>query len=118
MANATPIHEIHQGQDANNALEDVLREGARQLLQTAIEEEVAAYVAAHAAERDENGHRLVVRNGHAPPRTIQTGLGDIEFTRPRVDDRRTDEDGNRRRFQSTLLPPYLRRSKSIEELLP
>ena len=118
MANATPIHEIHQGQDAKNALEDVLREGARQLLQTAIEEEVAAYVAAHAAERDENGHRLVVRNGHAPPRTIQTGLGDIEFTRPRVDDRRTDEDGNRRRFQSTLLPPYLRRSKSIEELLP
>ena len=60
----------------------------------------------------------MVRNGHAPPRTIQTGLGDIEFTRPRVDDRRTDEDGNRRRFQSTLLPPYLRRSKSIEELLP
>lgn len=118
MANATPIHEIHQGQDAKNALEDVLREGARQLLQTAIEEEVAAYVAAHAAERDESGHRLVVRNGHAPPRTIQTGLGDIEFTRPRVDDRRTDEDGNRRRFQSTLLPPYLRRSKSIEELLP
>lgn len=118
MANATPTHEIHQGQDAKNALEDVLREGARQLLQTAIEEEVAVYVAAHAAERDENGHRLVVRNGHAPPRTIQTGLGDIEFTRPRVDDRRTDEDGNRRRFQSTLLPPYLRRSKSIEELLP
>ena len=118
MANATPIHEIHQGQAAKNALEDVLREGARQLLQTAIEEEVAAYVAAHVGERDENGHRLVVRNGHAPPRTIQTGLGDIEVTRPRVDDRRTDEDGNRLRFQSTLLPPYLRRSKSIEELLP
>lgn len=118
MANATPIHEIHQGQAAKNALEDVLREGARRLLQAAIEEEVAAYVAAHAAERDDNGHRLVVRNGHAPSRTIQTGLGDIEVSRPRVNDRRTDEDGNRLRFQSTLLPPYLRRSKSIEELLP
>ena len=54
MANATPIHEIHQGQDAKNALEDVLREGARQLLQTAIEEEVAAYVAAQLVRRDRN----------------------------------------------------------------
>lgn len=58
------------------------------LLQAAIEEEVAAYVDAHAVERDEQGHRLVVRNGRAPLRNIQTSIGPIPVSRPRVDDRR------------------------------
>jgi transposase-like protein len=118
MAEATPIHNIHQPPSARNTLDALLREGARKLLQAAIEEEVAAYVDAHAVERDEQGHRLVVRNGRAPLRNIQTGIGPIPVSRPRVDDRRVDEDGNRLRFESNLLPPYLRRSKNMEELLP
>ncbi|MEZ6018441.1 MAG: IS256 family transposase [Planctomycetota bacterium] len=118
MAEATTIHDIHQAPSSRNAMEEVLREGARRLLQEAIEQEVAAYIDAHAAERDEEGHRLVVRNGRAPVRKIQTGIGPIPVSRPRVDDRRVDVEGNRLRFESSLLPPYLRRSKSIEELLP
>ena len=88
------------------------------MLHAAVEDEVAAYIQSHAHLTDDRGHRLVVRNGHAPERTIQTGLGDILVARPRVDDRRIDEDGERMRFESKLLPPYLRRTKNIEELLP
>ena len=62
--------------------------------------------------------RLVVRNGHKPTRTIQTGIGDVEVRQPRVNDRRLDEDGNRIQFKSSILPPYPRRTKSIEELIP
>jgi len=118
MAEATKIHDIHQPPSSQITLDELLREGARRLLQSAIEQEVAAYIDAHATELDEDGHRLVVRNGRAPARNLQTGVGPIPVTRPRVDDRRVDEDGNRLRFESALLPPYLRRSKSIEELLP
>jgi len=118
MTEATPIINIHKAPTTRNALDAILYEGATKLLQVAIEAEVAAYIEAHAAERDEEGHRLVVRNGHAPARNIQSGLGPIPVSRPRVDDRRVDEHGNRLRFERSLLPPYLRRSKSIEELLP
>lgn len=118
MTEATQIHAIHQARSSESFLDDVLREGARRLLQAAIEAEVEDYVQAHADDRDEEGRRLVVRNGHAPERTIQTGLGDVAVLRPRVNDRRVDEDGRRIRFESKLLPPYLRRTKGIEELLP
>lgn len=118
MQQRTETTAIHQGPSTRSALEEVLREGARKLLQAAVEDEVAAYIQAHAQLRDEDGLRLVVRNGHAPERTIQTGLGDIPVSRPRVDDRRVDEDGQRMRFESKLLPPYLRRTKSVEELIP
>lgn len=101
-----------------NPLEGILREGARQMLQQAIEAEVAAYVAAHIDCVDGQGKRLVVRNGWHPKREIQTGLGQIPVQRPKVNDKRIDEDGNRKRFVSNILPAYLRRSKSIEELLP
>jgi len=99
-------------------IEQVAREGARRALQKAIEDEVAEYVNGAASERDEAGHRLVVRNGHKPPRTILSGLGPIEVKQPRVDDRRFDENGVRFRFTSKILPPYLRKTKSIEELVP
>ena len=68
--------------------------------------------------RDENGHRLVVRNGHHPARKIQSGNGPIEVRQPRVNDKRVDEDGNRFHFTSQILPPYLRKTKAIEELVP
>jgi len=99
-------------------LEHVAREGARRALQKAIEDEVAAYVEAASDQRDGSGHRLVVRNGHKPPRTILSGLGSIEVKQPRVNDRRVDENGVRFRFTSKILPPYLRKTKSVEELVP
>ena len=100
-------------------LDQLLREGARSMLQHAIEREVAEYLGAHAHERDPHtGRRLVVRNGHLPARKVLTGLGPIEVRQPRVNDRRVDEAGNRFRFTSKVLPPYLRRAKSVEELVP
>jgi transposase-like protein len=87
-------------------------------LQKAIEDEVAEYVNAAASERDEADHRLVVRNGHKSPRTILSGVGPIEVKQPRVNDRRVDENGVRFRFTSRILPPYLRKTKSVEELVP
>jgi transposase-like protein len=88
------------------------------MLAAAVENEVAEYVQGHAPLRDSQGHRLVVRNGHLPARTIQSGLGDIGVRQPRVNDKRIDENGERMRFSSKILPPYLRRTKSIEELIP
>jgi transposase-like protein len=96
----------------------LLRQGARQMLQAAIESEVADYVAQHAGCLDSNGHRLVVRNGHHPKREIQTGIGPIAVEKPKVNDKRIDEQGERLRFQSSIIPPYLKRTKSVEELVP
>src|SRR5689334_5417589 len=103
---------------AGAALDELLREGARSMLQRAIEREVAEYVEAHKACLDERGRRLVVRNGHLPARRVLTGLGPIEVRQPRVDDRRVDADGDRFRFTPKVLPPYLRRAKSVEGLVP
>ena len=86
-------------------LDELFREGARRMLAAALEAEVEAYLAAHAELVDERGHRLVVRNGHAPVRTLATGVGQVEVVRPRVDDRRVDPaTGQRMRFQSMILP--------------
>jgi putative transposase len=101
-----------------NIIDQLLRDGARQMLQKAIEREVAEYIDEHAGERDANGHRLVVRNGSHPKRSIQTGSGSIEIRQPRVKDKRVDENGERLRFTSRILPPYLRKTKAIEELVP
>jgi putative transposase len=95
----------------------VLREGARQMLTHAIEAEVAAFLAMHADEVDEEGRRRLVRHGHAPRRVIQTGIGGIEVQRPRVRDRGAGA-AARIRFTSAVLPAYLRRAKNVEELLP
>ncbi len=64
------------------------------------------------------GRRLVVRNGIRKPRKILTGIGPVQIEMPRINDKRVDENGDRRRFVSTILPPYLRRTKSLDELLP
>ncbi len=99
-------------------LSEILSDGAREMLGNAIEAEVADCIAAHAQERDTDGHRLVVRNNHAADRELQTGLGAISVKQPRVNDKRVDDDGNRFRFTSNILPPYLRTTRSIEELIP
>jgi transposase-like protein len=101
-----------------STLEEIARRGALQALQKAIEDEVAEYIHVHRDQLDQAGHRLVVRNGHKPPRKILSGLGPIEVKQPRVDDRRVDENGVRFRFTSKILPPYLRKTQSIEDLVP
>jgi putative transposase len=102
-----------------SVLDEIVREGARCMLAAALEAEVAAYVEAHAEERDECGRRLVVRNGHAEPRTITTGAGPIEIEAPRVNDRRVDaETGERVRFRSSIIPPWCRKSPKVAEVLP
>ncbi len=103
---------------ARDVLTEILRQGAQRMLAAAIETEVAEHIAAHASQLDEAGHRQVVRNGHMPPRAILTGLGPLEVARPRVDDRPIDENGQRIRFTSAILPPYLRRTRAIDELVP
>jgi len=95
----------------------VLRDGARRMLMQAIEAEVEAFLAAHAELADEQGRRRMVRNGHAPERRIQTGIGPIEVRRPKVRDRGA-RDAAPIRLTSAVLPAYLRRTRNIEELLP
>jgi putative transposase len=101
---------------SRDVLSEVLRAGAQQMLTTAIEAEVAEWVESHRDLRDELGHRQVIRNGHLPKRRITTGVGPIEVRQPRVRDRRCVTE--REPFRSQILPPYLRKTKSIEELLP
>ena len=101
---------------AQDVLTDVLRQGAQQLLAQAIEAEVADWIDRHQDCRDAAGRRQVVRNGHLPQRTITTGVGPVTVKQPRVQDRRPPE--QREKFASALLPPYLRKTKSVEELIP
>jgi putative transposase len=109
----TRIVPLPTGRDA---ITDLLRAGARRLLAEAIEAEVAAWIDAHAHLVDASGRQQVVRNGHLPERTIQTGIGEIGVRQPRVHDRRPP--GQREKFTPAVLPPYLRRTKSLEELIP
>jgi putative transposase len=104
--------------DARSTLDELAREGARQMLIRALEAEVASYVDGHAEARDERGHALVTRNGQARSRKITIGAGTIDIRAPRVNDRRVDEDGQRQRFTSEILPPYMRRSPKVAEVLP
>jgi transposase-like protein len=97
-------------------LDAVLRDGARQMLTEAIEAEVARYLTDRENLIDDQGRRLVVRNGHLPARTLQTPVGAVPVKQPRVRDRRPA--GEREVFQSSILPPYLRRTRSLEDLLP
>jgi putative transposase len=106
------------GVDGRSLLDEIAREGARRMLVAALEAEVAAYVEAHHEERDDEGHALVVRNGKGRTRKVTLGAGTIPVSAPRVNDRRTDADGERRRFTSRILPPYMRRSPKVAEVLP
>jgi putative transposase len=104
---------VPQGKDV---LGEVLRQGAQKLLAQAIDAEVTDWIQRHAHLRDDAGHRQVVRNGALPARTITTGVGPVEVKQPRVHDRRSAQE--REKFTSAILPPYLRKTKSIEELIP
>ena len=106
------------GSVADDPLLEVLRSGARRMLQQVIEAEVETFLGAHADLEDERGRRRVVRNGHAPEREIQTGIGPIAVRRPKLRDRGDGAGGDPIRFTSKVLPPFLRRTKNVEELLP
>jgi len=106
------------GSFSDDPLTEVLRAGARQLLGQAIESEVAAHIEAHADLTDAEGRRRIVRHGYMPEREVQTGIGAVQVKAPRVRDRVPQAAGGRIGFTSSILPPYLRRSKSVEELLP
>lgn len=98
-------------------LDDIVRQGARKMLQQALEIEVDLFLERYQYILDDNGNRQVVRNGYHKPRKIVTGAGQLEVTVPRIDDR-VLETHNETRFKSSIIPPYLRRTKNIEELLP
>src|SRR4051794_32324418 len=102
---------------AGDPLLTVLREGARRMLTRAVEAEVEAFLAAHADLTDGQGRRRLVRNGHAPERSIQTGIGPLAVSRPRVRDRGGDGPGPVR-FTSAVLPPHLRRGREVGGALP
>jgi len=99
-------------------LTEVLRQGARKLLAQAVETEVVAFLEAHGEIRDEGGRQMIVRNGHLPEREIQTGIGGIPVRAPRVRDRRSLAKEEKITFTSKILPRYLRRTRSLEELIP
>src|ERR671921_415804 len=105
--------------DSGALIDEIVREGARRMLAEALQAEVDAYIAAFREERDENGRRLVVRNGTHQPREVLTSAGAVEVTAPRFNDRRTDpQTGQRCRFASALLPPWCRKTPKITEVLP
>jgi len=93
-------------------LDELAREGARRMLVAALQSEVADYIERH-QERDERGHAKVVRNGRARARKVTMGAGTVEIRAPRVHDRREGE-----KFTSRILPPYMRRSPKVAEVLP
>jgi len=99
-----------------DALSAILHEGARRMLMDAIQAEVDEYLAERAAQTDAAGRRLVVRNGHLPERALQTPHGPMPVKQPRVRDNRPPD--QREKFSSKILPPYLRRTKAIEQLIP
>ena len=118
------VHEENESHEKSTVgggslLDEVVRDGARQMLAVALQAEVAAYIQAHAHERDEAGRRLVVRNGFHEPREVTTAAGAVSVRAPRVNDKRVDEEtGQRRRFCSAILPAWARKSPGVAEVLP
>jgi putative transposase len=103
----------------SSLLDEIVRDGARRMLAAALQAEVSAYVDQFVDEVDENGHRLVVRNGYHEPREVVTAAGAVPVRQPRVNDRRIDlETGERARFASSILPAWARKSPGVAEVLP
>jgi putative transposase len=103
----------HSTNPSKDPLEDILRNGARKLLQQAIEQEVEDYINEHRSLKDNTNKRVVIRNGHLPERAIMTGIGPIEVQQPRVRDSREGP-----RFTSAILPKYARKAPSVESVIP
>jgi transposase-like protein len=118
----TVVHDVQgaSGDEASRSLlDEIVRDGARKMLAAALQAEVAAYVAQFADQLDENGRRLVVRNGYHQPREVLTAAGAVAVKAPRVNDRRLSPDsGQRQRFSSAILPAWARKSPQMSEVLP
>jgi putative transposase len=113
------VFELIQPGAFDDQLTEILRQGARSLLAQAVEAEVADFLGKHADLKTEDGRQRVVRHGHLPERAVMTGIGPVPVRQPRVRDREAAaDDCGRIRFSPAILPPYMRRSKSIETLLP
>jgi transposase-like protein len=114
------VHDDASNEAAGGSmLDEIVRDGARQMLAAALQAEVAAYIEAFADQLDENGHRLVVRNGFHEPREVTTAAGAVAVRQPRVNDKRADEvTGKRKRFASAILPAWARKSPKVAEVLP
>ena len=118
MPNDTVIKLLQPGTFADQ-LTEVLRNGARTLLAQAVEAEVADFLDKHTQLKTADDHQRVVRHGHLPEREVMTGIGAVGVRQPRVRDREAGaDDPERIRFTPTILPPYARRSKSLEMLIP
>jgi transposase-like protein len=109
---------LRQPDEIDDPLTNILRSGARQLLAQAVEIEAEAFLAAMKDLKLPDGRDRLVRHGHGPERTIQTGIGGVEVARVRIRDRAAAEDGERIRFTSAILPLWARRTKSLDALLP
>jgi len=115
------VRRLPVGEDDEVAitLDELAREGARRMIATALEAEVTDYVGRFADERDDDGKRLVVRNGRARERKLTVGSGTVPIRAPRVNDKRVDEQtAERQRFCSRILPAYARRSPKVNDVLP
>jgi transposase-like protein len=117
VSNDTVIKLVQPG-SFDDPLTDVLRNGARRLLAQAVEAEVIEFLAKHAGLKTEEGCQRVVRHGHLPEREIMTGIGAVAVRQPRVRDREAGDHADRIRFTPAILPPYARRSRSLEVLIP
>ena len=109
---------VGEDSEARVTLDDLAREGARRMIAAALEAEVEEYVGSFVDEVDEDGKRLVVRNGRARERRVTVGSGTVPVRAPRVNDKRLDEEGERQKFSSRILPAYARRSPKVTEVLP
>jgi len=119
----TVVHDAREANDKTaghrSLLDEIVRDGARQMLAAALQAEVAAYVEQFADQLDEDGRRLVVRNGYHQAREVLTAAGAVEVKAPRVNDKRVDPDtGERQRFSSAILPAWARKSPQMSEVLP
>jgi transposase-like protein len=119
MLTVVPDPAARDSAGSSSLIDEIVREGARRMLAEALQAEVDAYIARFAAERDEDGRRLVVRNGYHRSREVLTSAGAVEVTVPRVNDKRTDPaTGERQRFSSAILPPWARKTPQVTEVLP
>jgi len=118
MTEPTPVRTIHPEINAEDALTSLIRNGAREILAAALEAEIDDHIGRFRGVVDEAGKRRVVRNGYLPERQIQTGAGKLPIKQPRARVRGQEAGEEHLRFQSKLIPPYLRKAKDIEDLIP
>ena len=118
MAKSTVVPFALPSEFSPDPLTAVIRASAKELLRTAVQAEVSTFIAEHAQFLDEDGRQRLVRHGFLPEREVMTGIGAVPVQVPRVRDRGSNADGSRIRFRSALVPPYLRKAKSVEDLLP